>query len=307
MKTFFSSTIILVISLFFLVRRSSPIFFWIILELNLIFVLFIIFEDIASIKAIICYFIFQVYGRLLFIYGFIRTDLIIVSFLGLAVKFGFFPFHVWQPYVFNFSNWKTCLIIAGPQKAFLILLFTFFNIKINDFIIMIIITTISIANIYLLFLYDLKKTFSFLSIGRASWLLFLIRWSLENNIWYLYLYNIQLFFMFLVFYIREVFILENKKYLNMMVLIFIIRYSGIPPIIGFFIKLQILRFFFFFYQNIIYLLIMSIIMIPSTFFLVYYRITFLLKKKLIMINHTSLFYLRVSLTIFVLPSFFIYI
>ena len=287
--------------------RRSPIFFWIILELNLIFVLFLIFEDAASIKSILCYFIFQVYGRLMFIYGFMRYDLIFISFIGLAIKFGLFPFHVWQPFVFNFLNWKTCFIIAGPQKAFLILLFLFFNFKINNFVITIIIATVLIANLYLIFLYDLKKTFAFLSIRRASWLLFAIRLSVEQNIWFLYLYNIQLLFMFLMFHFSETAILDRKKYLNLLILIFIISYSGVPPLIGFFIKLQILNFFFFFYQRVLFLILIAIIIIPSTFFIIYYRINLFLKKKIIMFQHVSFVYVLVILIFFILPSFYILI
>jgi len=307
MKTYFSSSILLILRLVFLVRRRSPIFFWIMLELNLMFVLFIIFEDSSSVKALICYFIFQIYGRLLFIYGFMSFNLVFLSFLGLTIKFGLFPFHVWQPYVFNHSRWKTCFIIAGPQKAFLILLFIFFNIKINDFMFIIIVTTIFIANLYLIFLYDLKKTFAFLSISRATWLICLISWSIESNLWFLYLYNLQLLFIFTMFLICELYTLESKKYLNFLVLIFIVSYSGIPPIIGFFMKLQILNFFFFLYQNIIILLLFSIIIIPSTFFLVYYRITFFLKKKLIRLQHVSLFYILFVVIFFILPSFYIFI
>ncbi len=277
------------------------------LELNLIFVLFVIFEDSSSVKALICYFIFQVYGRLLFIYGFINLNLIFLSFLGLIVKFGLFPFHVWQPYVFNHSRWKSCLIIAGPQKAFLILLFIFFNIKINDYLFAIIVLTILITNLYLIFLYDLKKTFAFLSIGRAAWLMCLISWSIESNLWFLYLYNLQLLFIFSIFLICELYVLESKKYLNFLILIFILSYSGIPPMIGFFIKLQILNFFFFFYQNVLILFIFRIIIIPSTFFLVYYRITFLLKKKLISLQHISFFYITFIILFFMIPSFYLFI
>lgn len=269
------------------------------------FVLFIIFEDAASIKAILCYFIFQVYGRLLFIYGFISYDLILLSFVGLAIKFGLFPFHVWQPFVFNFLNWKTCLIIAGPQKAFLILLFLFFNLKIDGFVITIIISTVLIANLYLIFLYDLKKTFAFLSIRRASWLLFAVSLSVEQNIWFLVLYNIQILFMFLMFHFSETTVLDSKKYLNVLVLIFIVSYSGVPPMIGFFMKLQVLNFFFFFYQRVILLVIMAIIIIPSTFFIVYYSINLFLKKKLITLQHVSFFYVLSILLFFILPSFYI--
>lgn len=301
-----SSTVLLTLRLIFLVRSRSPIFFWMMLELNLIFVLFLMFEDSSTVKALICYFIFQVYGRLLFIYGFISINLMFLAFLGLSVKFGLFPFHVWQPYVFTFSRWKTCFIIAGPQKAFLILLFIFFNMKINDFIMGIIVLTVLIVNLYLVFLYDLKKTFAFLSIRRATWLFCLIRWSIESNLWFLYLYNIQLLFMFVMFMMWELQRLESKKYLNILLLMFIIRYSGIPPIIGFFMKLQILNFFFFFYQSIPLLLLFTIILIPSTFFLVYYRITFFLKKKIIMIQHVSLFYITFVLMFFMIPSFYIF-
>lgn len=306
-KTYFSSILLLTFRLLFLIRRRSPIFFWIMLELNLIFVLFIIFEDVSSIKAIICYFVFQVYGRLLFIYGFMRFDFIILSFLGLAVKFGIFPFHVWQPYVFNFVNWKTCFILAGPQKAFLILLFVFLNFQMNDFIVFVISITIVISNIYLILIYDLKKTFAFLSISRAVWLLSLIAWSIEASIWFLYLYNLQLIIIFAIFLICEYYILESKKYLNLLILMFIVSYSGVPPIIGFFIKLQILNFFFFWYQNIAFLLLFRIILIPSTFFLIYYRISFFLKKKLIILQNVSFFYVTSILIFFIVPFFFILI
>nr|YP_009391141.1 NADH dehydrogenase subunit 2 [Stenostomum sthenum]ARW59263.1 NADH dehydrogenase subunit 2 [Stenostomum sthenum] len=307
MKTYVSSTVLLILSLIFLVSSSSPIFFWMMLELNLMFVLFLMFEDSSTVKAMICYFIFQVYGSLLFIYGFMSVNLMFLAFLGLSVKFGLFPFHVWQPYVFTFSSWKTCFIIAGPQKAFLILLFIFFNMKMNDFIMGIIILTVLIVNLYLVFLYDLKKTFAFLSISSATWLFCLISWSIESNLWFLYLYNIQLLFMFVMFMMWELQSLESKKYLNMLLLMFIVSYSGIPPMIGFFMKLQILNFFFFFYQSIPLLLLFTMIMIPSTFFLVYYSMTFFLKKKMIMIQHVSLFYITFVLMFFMVPSFYIFI
>lgn len=269
------------------------------------FVLFIMFEDVSSIKSLICYFIFQVYGRLLFIYGFIRSSFILLSFLGLSVKFGLFPFHIWQPYVFNFVNWKTCFILAGPQKAFLILIFVFLNFQINDFIVAMISLTIIIANLCLILVYDLKKTFAFLSIGRAAWLLCLVAWSMETRIWFLVLYNLQLIIIFIVFLVCEIYVLERKKYLNLLILIFIVSYSGVPPIIGFFIKLQILNFFFFWYQNIIFLLLFRIIIIPSTFFLIYYSIIFFLKKKLIIVSNISFFYIISILMFFILPYFYI--
>lgn len=294
-------------SLIFLIRRSSPIFLWIILELNLIFVLFFIFENVNSIKAIVCYFVFQIYGRLIFFYGFLNYDLFFLSFLGLTVKFGLFPFHVWQPYIFNTSRWKTCLLIAGPQKAFLILLFVFLNLKINNTILWLIIVTIMICNLYLIFLYDLKKTFAYLSISRATWLLLLISWSLEQRLWFLYLYNFQIILMFLLFLTYEIFSIERKKYVNIIILIFIFSYSGIPPLIGFFIKLQVLDFFFYFYYRIFYLFIFTIIMIPSTFYLSYYRMVFFLKKKLTLLQHSPLFFVIAFSIFFILPSFYIFL
>ena len=307
MKTLFSRRVMLTFSLFFLIRGNSPIFLWRILELNLMFVLFFIFENINSVKVIVCYFVFQIYGRLLFFYGFIRHDLLFLSFVGLAAKFGLFPFHVWQPYVFNTSRWKTCLLIAGPQKAFLLLLFTFLNIKINNSMLWLIITTVIVCNLYLIFLYDLKKTFAYLSIRRATWLLLLIRWSLEQRLWFLYLYNTQLIMIFVLFLIYEIFSIERKKHINIMILIFIFSYSGIPPLIGFFIKVQILDFFFYFYYSILYLLIFTIIIIPSTFYLSYYRIVFFLKKKLVLIHHTSLFFIIALSVFFFIPSFYIFL
>jgi hypothetical protein len=134
----------------------------------------------------------------------------------------------------------------------------------------------------------------------------LIGWSIESNLWFLYLYNLQLLFIFIIFLICETYVLDSKKYLNFLILIFIVRYSGIPPIIGFFIKLQILNFFFFLYQNIFLLLIFRIIIIPSTFFLIYYRITFFLKKKLIIFQHISFFYIIFIIMFFILPSFYIF-
>lgn len=305
MKTFLSSTILLLLRLTCLVRTRSPIFFWIMLELNLMFVLFLMFENIASVKAIVCYFIFQIYGSLLFICGFIRYDLIFISFIGLAIKFGLFPFHIWQPFVFNFLNWKICFVVAGPQKAFIILLFLFFNFKINYFVVGVIIFTILITNLYLIFLYDLKKTFAFLSIRRSSWLLFAISLSIEQNIWFLFLYNIQIVLMFTIFHFSETLLLDRKKYLNLLILIFIIRYSGIPPIIGFFMKLQILNFFFFLYQRVFFIVVITIVIIPSTFFIVYYRIRIFLKKKIITLQNVSLFFTSFIAIIFLLPSFII--
>lgn len=271
------------------------------------FVLFFIFENINSVKVMVCYFVFQIYGSLLFFYGFINFDLFFLSFLGLSIKFGLFPFHVWQPYIFNISRWKTCFLIAGPQKAFLLLLFVFINFKINNNMILIIIITILICNFYLVFLYDLKKTFAYLSIRRATWLLLLIRWSLEQRLWFLYLYNIQIIFIFMLFLLYEIFSMERKKYINLLVLMFIFSYSGVPPLVGFFIKVQVLDFFFYFYNSLLYLFLFTVLILPSTFYLSYYRIVFFLKKKLVLIQHTPLFFIIFFSVFFFLPSFYLFL
>lgn len=258
-----------------------------------------------SVKAIACYFIFQIFGSLFFIYGFIYNSSLIFSIIGLIVKLGIFPFHIWQPFVFLNINWKVCALLAGPQKVVLILIFIWLRYDWNTIFINNFLITILIGNVCLLFFKDLKKAFAYLSIRRTAWLI-ISRWYLEQTIWFLSFYNFQLLLFFFAFFVIEISSIFRKKLVDIRILIFIIAYSGIPPFIGFFLKAQVLIFFSTLTNNIIITFILTISIIPSIFFIIYYtmKLIFFQKDTSLARGELIIYSTLVCTTLF-LPFFFI--
>lgn len=196
------------------------------------------------------------------LYMFFSIFLILIS---LIIKLGFFPFHNWLLDLYNGFSYHLIFIMFVFQKPILFFLlykifnffsfFFFYNIIINDFIILISICSIIIGSIGILLQSNIKKFLGYSSLVTNSYLLLL----LLNNYFYfniffiifIIIYNLNnfLFFFFIQYIninirIKNLLEICNYYYVNkFMAILFIITlfsFLGLPPFSGFFSKYIIL-------------------------------------------------------------------
>jgi NADH-quinone oxidoreductase subunit N len=169
---------------------------------------------------------------------------VILILIGLFIKLGVAPFHVWLPDAYEGANYKTFIFIALYTKLFILfVLFLFWKVFMieNFFLIISIILCGLIGGIQALFQEKIKRFMSFTLIFNNIFFL-LPLWS--TNIFYLiitfifYFFNnlltLSLFLKYSFRNIRDLLILDPLQ--KIILLISLFSSIGVPPLVGFFVK-----------------------------------------------------------------------
>nr|AML26369.1 NADH dehydrogenase subunit 2 [Erotylidae sp. BMNH 1274391] len=184
---------------------------------------------------------------------------------GFFMKMGAAPFHFWFPEVMEGLNWNLCLIMLTWQKiAPMILLMN--NLKLNLFIILIIIYSSLIGGTQGLNQISLRKILAYSSINHISWMLASMLFS--QFTWLIYFTTYALITMNMILLLSKLNIFYLKQLLNSMnqkksIKIFFslnfLSLGGLPPFLGFLPKWLTINFLI---ENNLYIL--AAILIIST-------------------------------------------
>nr|AML26280.1 NADH dehydrogenase subunit 2 [Nitidulidae sp. BMNH 1274330] len=158
---------------------------------------------------------------------------------GLLMKMGAAPFHFWFPEIMEGLNWMMGLIMLTWQKiAPMILLMN--NLKLNLFIMLIIIYSSMIGGIQGLNQVSLRKIMAYSSINHIGWMLSSMLFS--NSIWMLYflIYTLISLSMIIIFkeinsmFMKQLFnSMNNMKMLKFTFSLNFLSLGGLPPFLGF--------------------------------------------------------------------------
>nr|WHL46513.1 NADH dehydrogenase subunit 2 [Pheosiopsis sp.] len=303
---------------------------WIGLEINLLSFIPLIsnsnnmFSNEASLK----YFLTQSIASINFLFSILMKMILMknlemnlfISIMinsSLLMKMGSAPFHFWFPNIIEGLSWFNSFILMTWQKiAPMILLSYYFNVK---FIMMIVIMNIMIGAINGLNQTSLRKLLAFSSINNLGWML--MSMMISENLWmfyfifYTFLLKIMcfLFYILNMFYINQLFINNMNSLIKINLMINFLSLGGLPPFIGFFPKWIIINFMI---TNKLYLMtfifvMMSLIMlffyiriIYSSFMFNYFKMKwfkiFIKNNSFLIINFFSFF----SISGMVLSTFF---
>lgn len=163
--------------------------------------------------------------------------------LRLVWKLGIPPFHLWIFNIIIDLDWGLFFIIASWQK---ILPFYFLSQVVLEIVDYIIIFSIYISIRGSLFQASIKKILILSSIFTRAWVIASI---ISIKIWWMYiflLYRIILFFCSIIFYYNKIIFLERNNFYTISIqgkfniFFLLLSMAGIPPFLGFFIKLLIL-------------------------------------------------------------------
>nr|YP_010305130.1 NADH dehydrogenase subunit 2 [Pyrrhia umbra]ULR87039.1 NADH dehydrogenase subunit 2 [Pyrrhia umbra] len=272
-------------------------------------------QAIASIN-----FLFTILMKLIMMKNFEMNNLILIMMnSSMLMKMGSAPFHFWFPNIIEGLSWFNSFILMTWQKItpMIILSYCFYK----NFIIIIIILNIIIGAIGGLNQTSLRKLMAFSSINNLGWMLTAIMISQTMWIFYLLMYSFMISIMCFLFYILNMYFINQLFISNMNFLIKInliinfLSLGGLPPFIGFFPKWIIINFLI---NNNMYLLTLLFMMMSLIMLFYYIRIIYsafmfnYLKMKWfkIFIKNNFFFIINffsfISLTGMIFSTFFFY-
>nr|YP_010946726.1 NADH dehydrogenase subunit 2 [Panesthia strelkovi]WGO57457.1 NADH dehydrogenase subunit 2 [Panesthia strelkovi] len=173
------------------------------------------------------------------------TSIIIVA--PLLMKSGAAPLHWWFPSVMEGLSWWNCFILMTVQKIAPLILISY-SIKLNSFIIVIIMMSILIGTIGGYNQISLRKILTYSSINHMGWLLAAM--LMGENLWTLY-FSIYSFLTLTVItivspmqisFVNQTFPTNNEsKAIKLMMYSSLLSLGGLPPFLGFLPKWIIIQ------------------------------------------------------------------
>lgn len=228
-------------------RRVRWFGFWLGIEINLIGVMpiFCFHKNFGEVESSVNYFLIQRLGSAWVLIGCICCYLNIRIFMlflvvGCLIKLGAGPFFFWLPKVIENYSWQSCIILTTWQKVVPLILF-FFVSKFSVLLVIVGIITAFIGGLGGIGKSALRILIRFSSIINLGWILRLGFISRFYSFIYFFFYRVLRSFIFFIIGLSIKFINYVVEYsLNRFKLIqflIIIGVAGIPPFLGFFIKL----------------------------------------------------------------------
>lgn len=292
---------------------------WIGLEINLLRFIPLISNsnNLLATEASLKYFLIQSIASINFLFSILLNIILIKNFeinyflsiiinSSILIKIGSSPFHFWFPNIVEGLSWFNNFILITWQKISPIIILSYYFNK--NFIIFIIIINVIVGAIGGLNQTSLRKLMAFSSINNLSWILFAI--IIAENLWlfYLFIYSFIIriicfiFYILNIFYINQLFINNINSLIKINLIINFLSLGGLPPFLGFFPKWIIINFLIksqIFFLTFIILIITLIILffyiriIYSSFIYNYFKNKwikiFIKNKNFLLINFLSFF------------------
>ena len=292
---------------------------WICLEINLIALIPLLIYKIKfkNSSTSIKYFTVQAIASILIFIGIVwanselhtillteKIDLITIS---LAIKLGIPPFQFWVPQVIEIINIVKILMVLVWQKIAPIVLICY---SISNVLLFIVVIRSLLGAVGGINQNNLKKIFFYSSLVHLSWIIIIL--SLREKVWLIYLfsYSLIIFPLLLWCYQNKIKKMNNVNIRNLdtqqkiFLLIRVLCLAGLPPFLGFLIKIIVIQFILL-ERSIIFMRIFLVIgSLVSIFY--YFKITWTIiiitnsKSKLLFNNpykKTLIFFIMLTINI----------
>lgn len=243
--------------------------------------MFFVFQSIAS-TSLLVFIIIEKSSKIEEKYS--NTFLLIIC--SIIIKIGLYPFYFWALDIRKILRWINIIVLITWQKIIPIFILIKILKKINIWWILII--SIFIINIILIKISNTKIILISSSLIHSRWIILSSKFLIYFPLIYLTIYSIILMINTKLIKIRNRLKLPfqklEKKNKNLLI-ISIFRIRGIPPSIGFFIKITII-------YSIIkiidpYWIIIATLLVASIRFFVYFQISY--KNITIDYNHNKIY------------------
>nr|YP_006234391.1 NADH dehydrogenase subunit 2 [Bothriocroton concolor]AET63039.1 NADH dehydrogenase subunit 2 [Bothriocroton concolor] len=246
---FFKMLMIWMILISILISISSNFWFiyWMMLEINLMAFLPIMNnKNISNCNSLITYFVIQSFSSSLFFVGSMMwftksmSLFLFIIMISMLIKLAMIPFHFWILLMSESLDLNALLILLTIQKV--IPLFILTKIK-SEIIIFFSLASSIFGSLMALSSKMIRKIMIFSSISHMGWMTIII--NILSNFWIIYLtiYSLILFKFFNLLKKNKVYSISNffmKKFNTnekIMLTSSMMSLSGMPPFMGFFMKL----------------------------------------------------------------------
>nr|YP_008999736.1 NADH dehydrogenase subunit 2 [Dermacentor nitens]AGH19693.1 NADH dehydrogenase subunit 2 [Dermacentor nitens] len=235
------------ITILIAISSNSWFVFWLSMEMNLMsFIPIMNNNTIKNCYSMVVYFIIQSFSSSLFFFSsfqyFLNSSLIFLSFINLAIliKLAMMPFHFWIMMIANSVNFNALFMLLSFQK--MIPLFIISKFFYSPLITLVVISTL-MSSISALNLKQINKLLILSSISHQGWMICLIAKKINFWITYLIMYSMILFpiINLTTRYKMNYMEMSNMSKMNINEkLLFISKFmslGGMPPFLGFFMKI----------------------------------------------------------------------
>uniref|UniRef100_UPI0030FDF85D NADH dehydrogenase subunit 2 n=1 Tax=Bothriocroton hydrosauri TaxID=59643 RepID=UPI0030FDF85D len=246
---FFKTLMIWMIMISILISLSSNFWFifWTMLEVNLMAFLPIMNnKNVSNCNSMITYFVIQSFSSSLFFMSSIMWMIeelnlfLIISNISMMIKLGMIPFHFWIISVSETLEMNCLLILLTLQKMIPLFILTK---MVSSIILMISIMSSIFGSLMAMSFKMIRKILIFSSISHLGWITILI--YIKSSFWIIYImiYSLILFKLFKVLkknnisLIMNFFLKKTMTYEKIMLASSMMSLSGMPPFLGFFMKL----------------------------------------------------------------------
>nr|QTZ18385.1 NADH dehydrogenase subunit 2 [Rhipicephalus linnaei] len=284
---------IIIISILISMSSNSWFIFWLMMEINMMSFIPIMNEfKLKNYNSMIMYFIIQSFSSSLFFissfqYSLFNTELFLSLInISILIKLGVIPFHFWLMLISESLNFNSLLILLTIQKIIPLLIIEKF---LNKMMIPLFVLSSLMASILAMKYKLMKKILIFSSISHQGWILCLI--AKKVNFWFSYLimYSVIIYTIIINCKMVNFNSLNNltsskmsMKMKNTMIMS-MMSLAGMPPFLGFFMK--IVAILYLIKMNLIFITILIISSLINLFF--YLRIMtpfFFINLKFLMWN-----------------------
>nr|YP_009905725.1 NADH dehydrogenase subunit 2 [Ochetellus glaber]QGW36341.1 NADH dehydrogenase subunit 2 [Ochetellus glaber] len=288
---------------------------WFLMEINNFLFICYLITYMKNKKMIFFYFLIQIIPSMLLILSisinFInimnKNIIIYLTYMGLLIKLGIPPFHLWMPILSLYLYWDMLFFLLTIQKIipFYMLSLTY----IEKYLMLFILISCSIIPPLVMFnLTNIKKLLTYSSINQTSWLMSLIYF--KSILWILYLtfYSLMMMIMFFILSAYKIYynFLHLNYNLNMFLLIMTLNMASTPPFMFFIMKWFSI---FIMINNSLNLFNIMILMTMSSFIMFFLYINMMYLNMYINLIKSKLFYIKSSMKYFklyqILMFFFI--
>nr|QCF39629.1 NADH dehydrogenase subunit 2 [Glomeridesmus spelaeus]QCF39642.1 NADH dehydrogenase subunit 2 [Glomeridesmus spelaeus] len=249
--------VIMIIGTLISISSTSWFSIWMGLEINMIAFISMLFKNSKSSAEIIMkLFLIQAVASLTILFFSIFSSMFNLTIsniimnkyymimIPLLLKMASAPLHFWMPALANGLSWLYLFILISWQK--LAPLFLMFNFMFMDLFIIIIMMNLIIGSVMGINQTSMKKIIIFSSINHMGWMLSSILISETMFIFYFIIYMISIIPIIMMFYKSNIpslnNLLFNKSKSIMFMLMFsfnILSMAGMPPFVGFIMKIII--------------------------------------------------------------------
>nr|YP_001936580.1 NADH dehydrogenase subunit 2 [Hypochilus thorelli]ACA62643.1 NADH dehydrogenase subunit 2 [Hypochilus thorelli] len=256
--------VVYVVSFLLVMGGGEWIFIWMGLEINMISFISLVSNKFSSVsmEVMFKYFFIQSLSSVVFL-GSVYWDMSYsISMCVLMMKLGLGPFYFWVPSVMSGLSWAACYVLVTFQKVLPLYLLTMFNHWAMWWFSFF---SLFVGMMGAMNSSSLSKLMAFSSVNQGGWMIVSMLISQNLLLLYLLVYMMLMlpFFMFLNESKMEYLVDISSNGGKFKFFLYLFNIGGLPPMLGFFLKLMVL------FYAMKYDLLMAFFLVLSSVYMLY--------------------------------------